>query len=527
MALAVDGLATTQQSQIGQCSGVRGMGVPMTVGLASAARPMTERLQRHACTLGCAPPLRSWVMLGRESPSMVDTCPVPRCGTVLAPEWIFCPSHNALLPLNDEVRSVGQRLLLGFLGVAPATISLSLSASTGQPLWIFLLAVILGGMLFVSPLRNYERSFYAAIAIWSSAAAVVAVFFLQGWPTTYAIGAIIVVLAALQFGLSWVIMRHDKRTEYRVDIALAAPISNAVAGVTMTISAAIATIIAAGGLALIDDEAIEGLQAFLIASAVVSPFGVLGASVMAGLFVGLPRVDFSWVHLLEHRSRFPNLRTPQAGGAGGPGEVITLTAMRVGAAVAWAARAGFWSVAWAGTTLINSVASVTAIVARMISAVFVAAGQTFRHAVRSAYTLTAYALRTLVVPTGLASGALVLGLVASDAETDFLRSGRWADAGLFTLLLVVGGFCAIGGGLMLTVLGPTAGSWLENFLKGALAPIVIMTWVGATMLGIAGSLGFGPVSLGLIWAISTIAILGLGSLSGIPSSLGHGSNSPS
>ena len=119
-------------------------------------------------------PMPALLMLGLDSPTGYDRCPTSAtCPEQITPEFLFCPVHNSVVVLQAKNRSRLQSLMFYALGYGPASTAFAVSAQRNEPVWILLLGLLLGGILFAAPLRHYPISFNHGRVLCSAVAALV------------------------------------------------------------------------------------------------------------------------------------------------------------------------------------------------------------------------------------------------------------------------------------------------------------------------------------------------------------------
>lgn len=491
-----------------------------------------------------APPL--WWLLGREIPRSVPRCRGGEGGDCVSPSFfdVFCSDHDvALLSKPDGPRT--RWMVHGARVAAVGAFVVSAQWTTSLPLYA-LFALAVGGLL-VAPLRHQPRTLRAAVAAWVVAAATIGA--LSEFDLSREFERIATTTALVVVGVGWVAYAGAGSGRAQGEMVPHAPEGGgelpsaasdertarlARVGVGVTLASGVATLV--GWLTL---RAWGGEHVVSVPDVVSTWLGLsaAGAIPTAMLVAGIAASIRSF-HSID-REVVPPLKDPESPRGFGsmpapsrPSFVGATAFERIGVAARFLGlRVRHAATEW-GRGVVrflqrsnylllqlivavgNTVHGWVVRLGRRIVATLSYGSVFFAGGARLVVVLGRDFGRGLLVPVSALGGALVVVLGASDSVTRYLANGPLVDV-FFALLM---GCAAVA--LTFTAwwawsgapIAPAARSQGWSIL--VVAPnLFILFVVAAWGVGLAGTLGVGPIHVGEVTIASSAALISVALMS--------------
>ncbi|GAA1567777.1 hypothetical protein GCM10009789_21500 [Kribbella sancticallisti] len=458
---------------------------------------------------------RTLLRLGEEEPIPSPGCREEPCAKPeIGPVDLYCPDHERLIPFSKVDLGRARWFVVNLLRAA-ACGAVVLAALTENSIPLFLLFVVAGLAVAAAPLYRYPLTWKVAAGAWLVAGLVAALLPLLGPATESVLRAVlaglVLVLAVVHTGaFAWSRQKLLGAAAPAVTLAAFAVVPAMALGWLLSHPSVGFTSVPAW------------LRNWLLVGTVTALAGMVLIAAIAGAIQGQSRVDRSVLPITAaravpwqvdwkaatHRGSCSARKTPLE-------RALNEFATRASAAVVAAARG-------VANLLLRAAHIVQVVVVRLINWVhrrlvmgvrrFVAAikatGAVLAEAARLGRPVLARTARVVVLPALMvAIGAAAAVVGAEYALRYLLGEGLVILAPLAAA--IVAGLVALTllwmslAGLSLRV---SVDSWLHS-VSVATPQVIVMFTLGGWIVGLPGTLGHGPITLGPVTITSTVLLL--------------------
>lgn len=456
--------------------------------------------------------------LGQERPEPITGCPAASCDpTELTPIDVYCTDHGRLIPFATETPS-RTRLLIVNLIRAVACGSFLLAALLDSLLPLYLVYLAAGAAIAAVQLHRYQMSRRLVVA----AAVVVGVGTLV---TAYAGATVDAVLRTVLFiavlvawafyGSEFAWFRGHCEPGGRIERA-----AGAVGAGLAVASAALLALAVVNLPARLLVEVPVWTSTVLALAAVGAVTGAVLLAAIVGAIDGQAHVDsrvdpllsrprplrlVTWSVPATRRSGRASLEKTLAEFGSRSMAIVVAAAGAVTNVVLRAARLA----AIAGVNLVNWLHRRAVMAFRRTRAALVSTGLVLVAATRLGFISIAAATRNIMVPAACLTAGCWLVLIAAEENRHYLVTGSLAGLAVLavSLALAAAVFAAVAvslAGLRLSKAARAVGHSASVAAPHGLVLLAIGGWV----VGLPGTLGHGPVSVGWVTITATILLVG-------------------